>query len=509
MKLIPVLAESYEANEDGTEFVFKLRTGISFHDDTPFNAAAVKANLERVSNPANHLKRTSLFSMVDHVDALDDNTARVVLKTPFGAFIPTIAHPAAMMLSPKAIQQYGRDITRSPVGTGAFKFVSWSADTLKVTRNDKYWKPGFPKFNSVTFRSVPENGARIAMMQTGEAQFIYPVPPEMVRAIEHNPNVTVVNQPSIYARYVAMNVTKKPFDDLRVRQALNYATDKAAFARVVWSGYEDPLDSPLPPKLAFYQKPGEWPHDVEKAKKLLVDAGVPEGFQTEIWGNNNTITQRGMQFMQQQFANVGIKLGLPRSRPVCSLRRSGPCPARSKASCKPISAPGPPRPAMRIGACVRCSTAREHHRGFTTSATIPIPTWTRTSKAAWPPRTPRSAPPSTRTPRSGFGTMRPGSSSAWTAFFTRTQKTWRTSIRSRTAGCCWTRVRTSRDPATHLAALRRTGRPWQNGGVRTTDVRLPRPAARRRHPGSSRGVDLRVRFRAPPAGRSGAAAGRA
>jgi glutathione transport system substrate-binding protein len=213
-----------------------------------------------------------------------------------------------MMLSPKAIQQYGRDITRNPVGTGPFGFVSWSADTLKVARNDKYWREGWPKLNSVTFRSTPENGARIAMLQTGEAQFIYPVPPEMLRVIDRNPNIAIINAPSIYVRYVAMNVTKKPFDDIRVRQALNFATDKAAFARVVWSGQEDPLDSPLPPHLAFYKKQGEWPHDVEKAKKLLAEAGVGPNFQTEMWGSNNTTTQRGMQFMQQQLANVGIKL---------------------------------------------------------------------------------------------------------------------------------------------------------------------------------------------------------
>ena len=79
-----------------------------------------------------------------------------------------------------------------------------------MTKNDKYWKPNLPKLDSVTFRSVPENGARLAMLQTGEAQFIYPMPPEMIKAVEHNANITVNNAPSIYERYVAMNVTKKP-----------------------------------------------------------------------------------------------------------------------------------------------------------------------------------------------------------------------------------------------------------------------------------------------------------
>jgi glutathione transport system substrate-binding protein len=308
MNLIPGLAESYIANDTATEFTFKLRTGISFHDGAPFDAAAVKANFDRVTNPANHLKRTSLFAMIDHTDVVDPTTIRFVLKSPFGAFVPTIAHPSAMQLSPKAIQQYGRDINRNPVGTGPFKFVSWSADTLKVTKNDKYWKPNLPQLASVTFRSVPENGARLAMLQAGEAQFIYPMPPEMIRAVEHNANITINNAPSIYERYVAMNVMKHPYGDLRVRQALNYAVDKAAFAKVVWSGYEDPADSPIPPHLAFHVAQQPWPYDPAKAKQLLSQAGVGDGFDTEIWANTTTIALRAMQFLQQQLGAVGVRV---------------------------------------------------------------------------------------------------------------------------------------------------------------------------------------------------------
>ncbi|HTI81441.1 MAG TPA: glutathione ABC transporter substrate-binding protein GsiB [Acetobacteraceae bacterium] len=308
MNLIPVLAESYTASEDAKEFTFKLRTGISFHDGAPFDAAAVKANFDRVTDPANHLKRTSLYEMIDHTDVVDPTTVRFVLKNPFGAFVPTIAHPAGMQISPKAIQQYGKEISRNPVGTGPFKFVSWSADTLKVTKNDKYWKPNLPQLASVTFRSVPENGARLAMLQAGEAQFIYPMPPEMIKAVEHNANITVNNAPSIYERYVAMNVMKHPYDDLRVRQALNYAVDKAAFAKVVWNGYEDPADSPIPPHLAFHVAQQPWPYDPAKAKQLLKDAGVGDGFDTEIWANTVTISLRAMQFLQQQLAAVGIRV---------------------------------------------------------------------------------------------------------------------------------------------------------------------------------------------------------
>ncbi|MDQ2803358.1 MAG: ABC transporter substrate-binding protein, partial [Pseudomonadota bacterium] len=294
MNLIPVLAESYTADETATEFTFKLRTGVSFHDGAPFDASAVKANFARVTDPAHHLKRTSLFSMIGHIDTPDATTVKFVLTSPFGAFVPTMAHPAAMQISPQAIQKYGKDINRNPVGTGPFKFVSWNADTLRVTKNDKYWKPGLPRVGSVTFRSVPENGARLAMLQAGEAQFIYPMPPEMMRLAERNPRIAVNNAPSIYERYVAMNVNKHPFGDLRVRQALNYAVNKAAFAKVVWNGFEDPADSPIPPHLAFHVAQKPWPYDPAKAKQLLAAAGVGGGFDTEIWANTVTISLRSM-----------------------------------------------------------------------------------------------------------------------------------------------------------------------------------------------------------------------
>jgi glutathione transport system substrate-binding protein len=306
MKLQPQLAESYEATEDAKEFVFHLRKGVTFHDGTPFNAAAVKASFDRAGNPENHLKRQSLFVMIDHTDAVDDYTVKVALKYPFGAFVNDIAHPGALIVSPKSVQEFGKEMTRHPSGTGPYQFVSWSADTLKMKRNEHYWKPGLPKIDAITYRSVPENGARIAMLQTGEAQFIYPVPPEMIKSLDNSPTITVFDEPSILSRYIALNNMRKPFSDPRVRQALNYAVDKQAFLKVVFSGHADPMDSTMPPLLGFYAKQGAWPYDPAKAKALLAEAGYPNGFETTLTGGSNTLIQRGMQFVQQQLAAVGV-----------------------------------------------------------------------------------------------------------------------------------------------------------------------------------------------------------
>ena len=308
MKLVPLLAASYTANPAATEFTFKLRPNVSFEDGAKFDAAAVKANMDRVSDPNTHIKRKSLFSMIKQTDVIDPLTVKITLKTPFGAFIPTLAHPAAMMLSPQAIKKYAGNLLRNPVGTGPYVFVSWSADTLKTKKNPNYWRAGLPHLNGVTFRSVPEDGARIAMLQTGEAQMIYPVPPQMVPIVSRSADLVLANDPSIFARYVAMNVTQKPFDDLRVRQALNYAVNKEAFTRVVYNGYAQPMQAPEAPRVTFYSKQGEWPYDPTKAKQLLGQAGLSGGFDTTMWSLSDTQSVQAMQFLQQQLGAVGVRV---------------------------------------------------------------------------------------------------------------------------------------------------------------------------------------------------------
>ncbi|MBW8724360.1 MAG: glutathione ABC transporter substrate-binding protein GsiB [Inquilinus limosus] len=307
MKLVPLLAESYTVSDDTKQYTFVLRQGVKFQDGTDFNAQAVKVSLERLANPENKLKRQSLLSMLDHVEVVDDHTVKVLLKEPFGALVNTLAHPGTMIISPAALEKYGKDIGRNPVGTGPFSFKSWSADTLDAVRNDSYWK-GAPKVDGVTIRSVPENGSRMAMLQTGEAQFITPVPPEMVKVIKANANLSVVERPSIVNFYVALNTRKKPFDDVRVRQALNYAVDRNAFCKVVLSGFCEPADSPMPPPLKFYAKQGVWPYDPAKAKALLAEAGYADGFETVLWSANSTTSVRAIQFLQQQLAEIGVKV---------------------------------------------------------------------------------------------------------------------------------------------------------------------------------------------------------
>ncbi|KFX21200.1 glutathione ABC transporter substrate-binding protein [Pectobacterium betavasculorum] len=310
MKLVNVLADSYDVSPDGLAYTVKLHPSVKFHDGSAFNAAAVKVNLDRASNPDNRLKRYNLFKMIDKTEAVDDLTVKITLKTPFSAFINNLAHPAAVMISPAALTQYGKEIGFHPVGTGPYRFVAWNqTDFVKVEKFSGYWKTGLPKLDSITWRPVVDNNTRAALLQTGEAQFAYPIPFEQAKVLEKNDKLALVASPSILHRYISMNVTQKPFDNPKVRQALNYAINKDALIKVAFSGYATPAAGPLPGSIDYSVKYHPWPYDPAKARELLKEAGYPDGFTTTLWSSHNHSTaQKVLQFTQQQLAQVGVKV---------------------------------------------------------------------------------------------------------------------------------------------------------------------------------------------------------
>ncbi|ALV92890.1 MULTISPECIES: glutathione ABC transporter substrate-binding protein GsiB [Pantoea] len=310
MKLQNVLAESYQASSDGLTYTIKLRSGVKFQDGTDFNAEAVKANIDRASNPDNHLKRYNLFKYVASTEAVDPTTVKITLKQPFSAFINNLAHPAAVMISPTALKKYGKDIGFHPVGTGPYEFVTWNqTDFVKVKKWDGYWKKGYPKLDSITFRPVVDNNTRAAMLQTGEATFAFPVPFEQAKLLQGNSKLDVVTTPSIMQRYISLNVTQKPFDNPKVREALEYAINREALVKVAFAGYATPATGIVPPAIDFAQTYPAIKYDPAKARELLKEAGFPNGFETTLWSSHNHSTaQKVLQFTQQQLAQVGVKV---------------------------------------------------------------------------------------------------------------------------------------------------------------------------------------------------------
>lgn len=309
MKLINVLADSYTVSPDGLVYTIKLKSGVKFHDGTTFDAAAVKANFDRVTNPENKLKRYNLYKEIAKTEAVDAHTVKFTLKEPFSPFINTLAHPSAVIISPEALKKYGKDIASHPVGTGPFEFVEWNrTDYVKVKKFDGYWKKGYPKVDTITFKPVVDNNTRAAVMQTGEAGFAFPVPYEQAEGLKSGGKVDVIAGPSIIQRYVSFNTKQKPFDDVRVRQAINYAINKEALVKVAFSGYATPADGVVPNGVDYAVKTGPWPYNPAKAKELLKEAGYPNGFETVLWSAYTyTTAQKVIQFVQQQLAQVGIK----------------------------------------------------------------------------------------------------------------------------------------------------------------------------------------------------------
>ena len=311
MKLIPVLAEGYDVSKDGLVYTIRLRKGVKFHDGTDFKADAVKACLDRVTNPDNHLKRYGLYNNnIAKTEVVDDYTARITLKTAFSPFINQLAHPSTVMISPAALKQYGnKDIAFHPVGTGPFKFVEWKqTDYLKVAKFDGYWRKGYPKVDTITWKPVIDNNSRAALMQTGEAHFTFPVPYEQAEVLKAKPDLEVVAAPSIVLRYLSMNTQQKPFDNPKVRQAIAYSINKEALAKVAFNGYATPAEGVAPQGVEYAVKIGEWPYDLAKAKELMKEAGYPNGFETELWSAYTyTTAQKVTQFLQQQLQQIGIK----------------------------------------------------------------------------------------------------------------------------------------------------------------------------------------------------------
>ena len=310
MKLIPVLAESAAASSDGLTYTIRLKQGIKFHDGSEFTADAVKANLDRASNPDNLLRRYTLYANIAATEVVDKYTVRITLKTPFSAFLNQLAHPASVMICPSALKKYpGKQIAFHPCGTGPFLMDTYNpSEVLRVTKNPNYHVKGLPKLDAITWLPVVENSSRVAMLKTGEAQLAYPLPFEQAAQEAKDGEIKVVSSPSIILRYISMNCLKKPLDNPKVRQAINYAINREALAKVAFNGFADPAEGVVPVGVKYAKKIARWPYDPKKARELLKEAGYPNGFETTLWSNyNHTTANKVIQFVQQQLAQVGIK----------------------------------------------------------------------------------------------------------------------------------------------------------------------------------------------------------
>lgn len=313
--VIPLLAKEWSVSEDGRTYSFVLNEGITFHDGEPFTAEAVRATYLRGMND----QTLSLYRSVkdwEDVKVTGEYSCDIVLKEPNNTFINKITQ--TRIVSPKALarEDVGDYLAKNSAGTGPY-ILSERVDGgyTKMVRNDNYWQEG-PKVDSLTFKVVPEDGSRLAMLQTGEAHVAIPVPLTDTATIESDPNLVLDVVPGITYRYVTLNTEwalpdgRKPFADKRVRQALNYAFDSEAYAKVVFNGYAVEPTSIFSTAILYHAPQTPYKVDLEKAKALMKEAGFEDGFDVEIIVDNTSLEQKGATFVMQQLGQIGVNVKL-------------------------------------------------------------------------------------------------------------------------------------------------------------------------------------------------------
>lgn len=330
LELQPKLAESYDASDDGLTFTIHLKEGIKFQDGTDFNADAVVFNFERwmdTENPYHVGGDFTYYSFlfggfkgdenhkIEAVRAVDTKTVEITLKEKIAPFANYLAIPMLAIASPAAIQEHKDQFGQHPVGTGPFKFKSWSSnENIKLVANDNYYVSDEPKLSGITFTVVPDNAARLNQLIAGEADVIDGVNPSDVTTIESYENLQIVKRPSFNLGYVALNMEKEPFNNLKVRQAINMAIDKKALIDSFYGGFADVSKNPIPPALWGYAEDLEgYQYNVKDAKKLLAEAGYPDGFTVKLFAMSNPRPympqpQKIAEGIQFDLAKIGVKV---------------------------------------------------------------------------------------------------------------------------------------------------------------------------------------------------------
>jgi peptide/nickel transport system substrate-binding protein len=281
----PGLATEWEWSDDGLTLTLKLKSGIKFHDGTDFNAQVVKYNFDRVRDPELSLRGMSMLTAVADIETPDDSTVVLKLSETSGAMMSNLASTQLSIVSQKALEEYGADISLHPVGTGPFQFVQWDTKEKVVLKAFADYHGPKPYLDEIIFKPVPDQQARVAMLEAGDAQVAAPIPLQDIERLEADGRFVVEGIAGMDNLHMPLNTLQEPFSDVRVRQALNYAVDNQALVNSVYLGYATPLtDSPLAPAMFGYVPVGEYySYDVPKAKQLLADAGYADGFKMTIW----------------------------------------------------------------------------------------------------------------------------------------------------------------------------------------------------------------------------------
>lgn len=335
-EVIPGLAESWEASEDGLEYTFKLRPGVKFHSSdsfTPsrdFNADDVIYSFMRQYDENDpwysaeggsweYFNGMSMPDLIKSIEKVDDMTVKFTLNRPEAPFIANLAMDFASILSAEYAEQLMAAgtpelINQAPIGTGPFSFVAYQKDAvIRYAKNADYWKDGLPKVDNLVFAITTDNSVRYQKLLAGECHVMpYPNPADIAE-MQANPDVNVMEQEGLNVGYLAYNTQMPPFDNPAVRKALNMAIDKQAIIDVVFQGSGQIAKNPIPPTMWSYNDAvQDDAYDPEAAKAMLEEAGVTD-LSMKIWAMPvqrpyNPNARRMAELMQEDFAKIGVNV---------------------------------------------------------------------------------------------------------------------------------------------------------------------------------------------------------
>jgi peptide/nickel transport system substrate-binding protein len=330
-----LLAESWTISPDQKQITFKLRTGIKFHDGTPFNAQAVEYTFKRFMDPATASPAHNQLGPLSSVKAVDDTTVTFTYDKPFAPFFTNASIAYFAIISPTAAQKYGKDYGRNPVGTGPFMFKSWTPGSeIQLVRNPDYKNyrtylenKGAPYLDGITLKVVPEVGTQIAALETGELHVIT-LQRESVPRFIGDPKFQVLSKKDATDFvFIEFNYKRPPFDDPKFRAAVGWAVDKQAIVDAAWGGYATPNMNPMPIGVTGYDdsigKQLGMGYDPKKAAQMLDDLGWKINPATKIREKNGQpakfacwtysgfeVVKRGCEVIQANLNDVGMDVSV-------------------------------------------------------------------------------------------------------------------------------------------------------------------------------------------------------
>lgn len=314
-ELQPWLARSWEYADNNTAIVFRLRPGVKFHDGTDFNAEAAAFNIRRIINPATNAPRSPDMSDVASAEVLDPMTLKVKLKGPSGAAVSAFAVEAGMMCSPAALQKSGAEFGRNPVGTGPFRFSEWvSGSQVAMARWDGYWQDGadgrkLPYADGVTVRFIPTTSVKMIEVKAGNVHVVDGVTPRDFAEVENNKSVRLMPVPPGVAQWLTFNVGRPPFDNPKLRAAVNAGIDRTQLMRAITRGYGAVTPTFVPPSEWAFDAGLKAPTlDPARVKRLLAEAGKPGGFEATLSIIQRDPDTQVAQLVQAQLRPLGINL---------------------------------------------------------------------------------------------------------------------------------------------------------------------------------------------------------